>query len=298
MKNPFFTAIELTRTAVPPPCLSAKRLRETRGGGPRGKSCYIFTLIELLIVIAIIAILAAMLLPALNQARSRAQFIKCRSNLKQLGTAAQLYTADFDSYIVPWGVQAGGARVYWPANLQRYAAAPGLDDLVARRLAGEIADKAAMRAAAAKVTSPYRCPSETGDENNPKFGDDLYNVPFCGKIYATDYTINRNVAGAAGSGSTGLAFDCYKITRLNRTSRGVLLFDLHSDNNDIGQWVFETGGVYNNIFKRHGGQANILYLDGSARDSTLGEWLANANTPGRRVEQKFGTLPHPLTGSL
>lgn len=53
-----------------------------------------FTLVELLIVIAIIAILAAMLLPALTRSKATAQRIKCLSNLHQLGIATQLYWDD------------------------------------------------------------------------------------------------------------------------------------------------------------------------------------------------------------
>lgn len=60
-----------------------------------------FTLIEILIVIAIIGILAGMLIPALNNARGFAQRAACINNLKQLGLAFHLYNVDYKT--IPQG---------------------------------------------------------------------------------------------------------------------------------------------------------------------------------------------------
>ena len=67
-----------------------------------------FTLIELLITISIIAILAALLLPALNAAREKGYDISCRNNLRQIGHAVQMYADAYDGWLIPQTSKAGG----------------------------------------------------------------------------------------------------------------------------------------------------------------------------------------------
>ncbi|HLH53628.1 MAG TPA: type II secretion system protein [Verrucomicrobiae bacterium] len=87
--------------------------REFRGG-------VAFTLIELLVVIGIIAILAAMLLPALSQAKAKALATQCKSNLHQEGVALRLYIDDSNGNYPLYRIVAAGGPVYWFDELQPY----------------------------------------------------------------------------------------------------------------------------------------------------------------------------------
>ena len=71
-----------------------------------------FTIVELLIVIAVIAILAGILFPVLQKAREKADSISCLSNLKQLGTAAMMYASDYDQHPPAMWAHADGNLRY------------------------------------------------------------------------------------------------------------------------------------------------------------------------------------------
>ena len=89
-----------------------------------------FTLIELLVVIAIIAILASLLLPALNSAKEKARAISCINNLKQIGTAMQLYCDANNEFTPETMYQKNPASIAqtWAVALLPHMSQSGLEE--------------------------------------------------------------------------------------------------------------------------------------------------------------------------
>lgn len=95
----------------------------------RGRAA--FTLIELMVVIAIIAILAALMLPSLIQAKSAARSLACKNNLRQYGIALSSYVGDREYYPVynfDPADEDGVPHRYWHERLLPYVGADWAGD--------------------------------------------------------------------------------------------------------------------------------------------------------------------------
>lgn len=73
-----------------------------------------FSLVELLVVLAITAVLAGLLLPAVGQVREAVRSASCQSNLRQVGMATLAYGMDWNGLLVPAFRGTNGGRPAWP----------------------------------------------------------------------------------------------------------------------------------------------------------------------------------------
>src|SRR4051812_8466786 len=76
-----------------------------------------FTMLELVVVVGCIAILAALVMPALSKAKGQVRSVSCKGNLHQTGLALQMYVSDHSIY--PPAVGGGGRFQTWADRLAR-----------------------------------------------------------------------------------------------------------------------------------------------------------------------------------
>ena len=220
-----------------------------------------FTLIELLVVIGIIALLIAILLPALSKARSQANRVACLSNIKQLGNALLMYCNDNDEYFPTCG--------WWDDGL---AYKPYAEDWVHWQQSRDLNDSAIAKyvGRGEQLKSILRCPADTFDGRKAASGI----MPGQGP-YLYSYGMN------ASAGSNLRAFPGYrtKITQWRAPARKLLITESRDQGNTAPLW----GG--SRLAQRHGKamsggrviatRASMLFFDNHA-ESVSDELVENS----------------------
>jgi prepilin-type processing-associated H-X9-DG protein/prepilin-type N-terminal cleavage/methylation domain-containing protein len=232
-----------------------------------------FTLVEVLVVIAILGVLVALLLPAVQAAREAARCTECKSNLRQIGIAVlQYYELNHGRFFLHHPFEAdvnsqvaaadSFAEIYWEDKLTPFIGGKqDADDSLAKR--GIIVDLI------------YRCPSDTSERT--AFLDDTGQLD--GIVNRSSYLLNSQLSHKTRR---------YGLWTLNKfdvkvgTSKFITFSERNPDaftkesGNDprqddydiwLGTKIFEPWLAT----ERHAGTANYLYLDGHVDSITLSE---------------------------
>ncbi|EIP99670.1 prepilin-type N-terminal cleavage/methylation domain-containing protein [Opitutaceae bacterium TAV1] len=270
----------LSMTPPPPPFALPLRPAARRGEA--------FTLIELLTVIAIIGILAAIIIPTVGRVRESARTAVCLSNVRQIAVAGQMYAADNRDVLVPiLERQEGGRRPTWRLLLAPYIGA-GQNHKLPK------ADVFLCPASAATIP-PYTGDNEAGGYPSS------YGINKTSRLhrYKTELTsetdeakLTTRIHSILNPSRLIMVGDIGKVTSgtINKTSSAGWVDQQVSTAtmiNSLGYARFPddanfTGGDAWNIFPRHGRKANVAFYDGRAASVDIDKDILakTSGTPG------------------
>ncbi len=228
-----------------------------------------FTIVELLVTIAVIAILASLLLPALNKALEKGRTILCTSNQKQIGTALHMYAQDFHDVITlynSYDKKTSGTTPVTYAHLlsSKHRKFYGQDSTIA--VATNYLDSKDI----------FRCPNIQPFVTPPKTG-------FCGGPNATDLDAGKNhlilygtITNAKNHPLTRLDKDSAPfidekkpdksfiapLARIKSPSKFFALGDSYAKARDSQWYSISFKNASAGIMMSHNKRANILWIDG------------------------------------
>jgi len=209
-----------------------------------------FTLIEILVVVAIIALLAAIMFPVFARARESARKSSCLSNLKQISLGWMMYTQDYDEMAVPAYYYAGDFSSEYSENAWDFT------------LGWSASDMNQPVSEAGGLLDPY---IKSGQINNcPSFTGDSVGRP------STGYAYNASYIGSDGTHPSA------NLAQIEKPAETILFADGGAwssySNSIIGQNYLRS---YNNdpysagtAAFRHNDASNVAYADGHVKSIT------------------------------